>query len=57
MTGERDNICSGCFGRVKIPARSRSFTIEQIMEHHKVSCPARGVSRKKEDQHEESSVP
>lgn len=54
---EREQTCPACFGRIKIPSRSRTFTLEQIIANHKVSCPARGVSRSKEDQNEEAAVP
>jgi hypothetical protein len=47
---ERDAVCSGCHGRIQVPARSRTFTIEQIIENHRVSCPARGITRTKEEQ-------
>jgi hypothetical protein len=46
---ERDIICPSCHGRIKLPAHSRTFTLEQIAENHRVSCPARSIPRTKEE--------
>lgn len=54
---DREQKCPACNGTVKVPARSRTFTLEQLVENHKVSCPARGVSRKKGEPDEEAAMP
>lgn len=44
--GARSYKCEGCKGEVAIPKNSRSFTLEQIRQHHDDSCP-RPVGKRK----------
>jgi hypothetical protein len=45
MTDPRSEVCPGCKGTLSVPARSRTLTLAQVRENHRVSCPQRGASR------------
>jgi hypothetical protein len=40
VTAQRSTRCPNCGGIVSIPARSRTFTLDVILEHHLAACPA-----------------
>lgn len=56
MSASRSVVCPfGCGGKVSVPKGRRNLTLDQVLEHHKPTCPA--VIKIKERKHDESAIP